>query len=105
MAESGTLTDFMPVSQIQDPMMRKLVVENKYLRGRIKELEFKTDVDAYQRNEEQIYNEANNFLQTLENFIFFPNSSSSIDNIELEIINKNSKVDKVNSQFLFSIRQ
>ena len=44
-ADSGTLTDFMPVSQIQDPIVRKLVIENKVLRGRIKELELKKDVD------------------------------------------------------------
>ena len=93
--ESGTLTDFIPVSQIQDPFLRKLVLENKLLRGRIKELEYKTDVDVYQRNEEQMYIEANNCLQTLDNFILFPTSNTSIESIELEIINKNAKVDKV----------
>jgi len=94
-ADTGTLTDFMPVSQIQDPIMRKLVIENKLLRGRIKELEFKTDVDNYQKNEEQIYNEANACLQLLDNYALNPNSTTSLDTLELEVVNKNAKVDKV----------
>ena len=93
--ETGTLTDFMPVSQIQDPILRKVVIENKLLRGRIKELEFKNDVDNYQKNEEQIYSEANCCLQVLDNFILTQSSNSNIESLELEIVNKNAKVDKV----------
>jgi len=89
------LTDFIPVSQIQDPFLRKLVLENKLLRGRIKELEFKTDVDAYQKNEELIYIDANNCLQNLDNHILYVGSTAHMESLELEIINKNAKVDKV----------
>ena len=85
----------MPVSQIQDPFLRKLVLENKLLRGRIKELEFKSDVDGYQKNEELIYIESNNCLQNLDNYILYVGSTASIESLELEIINKNAKVDKV----------
>lgn len=83
------------MSQIQDPILRKVVIENKLLRGRIKELEFRTELENYQKNEEQIYNEANSCLQTLESLILSPGSTSNIESLELEIVNKNAKVDKV----------
>lgn len=83
--------DTMQISQIQDPYMRKLMLENKILKTRIQELEFREDLSVYQQREQNIYDLAKKFIKNIDENL----TLNLPDNFDIEIVNKNAKIDKV----------
>ena len=72
-------------------MIRKLMLENKILKSRIQELEFKEDLNKYQQKEQNIFIIANNYIKSFdEQIVFDPR-----DSFDIEAVNRNSKIDKV----------